>query len=159
MNEREGQRKQGFYNILNEAFAYRYLISRGSENVMFFEKIKNRNNPDIIYKYNNELRCCEVKTLGISNVEVTKRKEQFLVHDNANYEKLSDRFTNKFSDAINTAKQQINAFGTKGLIYIFINFDDFTYDHYQNYRNRLVNYSENQKFENLFIKIGLYGNR
>ena len=56
-------------------------------------------------------------------------------------------------------KGQITAFGNKGLVYIFINFDDFTCDHYQNYRNQLINYSENQKFENLFIKIGLYGNR
>ena len=29
LNHRSGQRKQGFFNQLNEAFAYRYLVSTG----------------------------------------------------------------------------------------------------------------------------------
>ena len=33
MNEREGQLKQGFFNQLNEAFAYRYLVRKGFSNV------------------------------------------------------------------------------------------------------------------------------
>jgi hypothetical protein len=72
---------------------------------------------------------------------------------------LSLGFLNKFSDSVNEAKQKINAFGTNGLIYIIIIFDDFTLDYYQTYRKQLINFSEDQKFENLFIKIGLSGNR
>src|SRR6267143_826505 len=45
-NERDGQRKQGFFNQLNEAFAYRYLMRKGFGNVRFIEE-GNRKRPDI----------------------------------------------------------------------------------------------------------------
>jgi len=35
MNHREGNKKQGFFNQLNEAFAYRYLIGKGFKDVRF----------------------------------------------------------------------------------------------------------------------------
>jgi hypothetical protein len=67
LHHREGQRKQGFFNILNEAFAYRYLFSKVFDNVRFLEEEKNRSNPDITFTLKSDLKCCEVKTLGISD--------------------------------------------------------------------------------------------
>jgi len=97
--------------------------------------------------------------LGISNDEINKRRNIFSIHNNTDYEKLSEGFLNKFSDAVNAANQQISNFETKALIYIFISFDDFTFDHYQTYRRQLIKVSKDHRFENLFIKMGLFGNR
>lgn len=136
------------------------MICRGFDDVRFLEEVENRSNPDLTFLVKSHLYCCEVKTLGISNDEINRRKDNFSVLDDTDYERLSEEFlSNKFSNAISEAKQQINRFGTKGLIYIIINFDDFTLDHYQTYRKQLVSYSKDKKYENLFIKIGLSGNR
>ncbi|MGA8409167.1 MAG: hypothetical protein WB680_18480, partial [Candidatus Acidiferrales bacterium] len=40
MVRREGQLKEGFFNQLNEAFAYRYLLHRGMENIRFVKEAK-----------------------------------------------------------------------------------------------------------------------
>ena len=56
MNEREGQRKQGFFNQLNEAFAYRYLLRRGFENIRFIKETKERT-PDIRFSDRGTVTC------------------------------------------------------------------------------------------------------
>jgi hypothetical protein len=156
-NHRNGQMKQGFFNQLNEAFAYRYLVGRGFNDVCFIKE-GNGKSPDIMFTVNNIQSYCEVKTLSISDDEITRRGRG-TAFDCEVYVRLNEQFFKKFSEAIETAREQIKAYGTNGLIYILIKFDDFTLDYYQNYRKQLISFSKKHGFNNLFIKIGLRGNR
>jgi hypothetical protein len=101
---------------------------------------------------------CEVKTLGISDDEIDRRSSHNVI-DGAVYVSLSEGFLNKFAAAVTTAMQQIQAWGSNGLVYVIILFDDIALDYYQNYRKQLIKFVWNHGFENLFIKIGLRGNK
>lgn len=158
MDHRKDQKKQGFFNQLNEAFAYRYLVKKGFKDVRFIKENNNKKSPDIRYSVHNTQSYCEVKTLGMSDEEI-KRRNTMAVFDSSDYEILKNGFLKKFRDAICTAKQQICAFGSTGLVYIIINFDDGTLDYYQNYKKQLIAFSQSHGFSNLFIKIGLRGNK
>ncbi len=157
LDHREGQKKQGFFNQLNEAFAYRYLINMGYSNIRFIPEDKGRR-PDIGYDFNGLQMYCEAKTLSISDDEITRRAGNE-VHDGFVYTSLSDGFINKFTEAYKLAKQQIDALGSHGTVYIMIYLDDFTLDYYQMYRKQLIEFSITSGFNNLFIKIGQLGNR
>lgn len=159
LNHRKGQKKQGFFNQLNEAFAYRYLIRKGFDDVKFIREGKNKT-PDIGFKVHNTQSYCEVKTLGISDDEINRRTTwtSSKVNDCSLYESLNDGFVNKFYDAVNAARQQICSVGSDGLVYIIIRFDDIALDNYQDYRRRLISFCKMHRFDNLFIKMGLFGN-
>jgi hypothetical protein len=157
LDHRQGQKKQGFFNQLNEAFAYRYLVKRGFDDVRFIKEGRITS-PDIRFFAYNSQSYCEVKTLGISNEEIDRRNSHE-VHDGSGYVSLGKGFLNKFSDAVTAARQQIYALGPNGLVYVIVRFDDIALDYYQNYRKRLITFCENQGFDNLFIKIGLRGSK
>ena len=158
MNHRPGQTKQGFFNQLNEAFAYRYLVHKGFRNVRFVREGKGRN-PDIGFDdRDGRSHYCEVKTLGISNDEIN-RSSRGEVYDGSVYSSLSEGFLSKFNAALIGARQQICARGADGLVYIIIKFDDFTLDYYRTYRKQLIMSLRTRRSENLFIKVGVLGNR
>jgi hypothetical protein len=162
-NHRDGQKKQGFFNQLNEAFAYRYLKKKGCNSILFLEEDGNKK-PDIEYIRMNARGYCEVKTLGISDIEIELRASQAVgCSQAANYEYdydcLKNGFLNKFQQAIDSSWAQINAMGQKGLVYIVINFDDSVLDNYLCYRKQLINYSRQQKFNDVFLKIGVRDNK
>lgn len=159
LDHREGQRKQGFCNQLNEAFAYRYLVRKGFDNVRFIREVNGRRSPDIRFEVHNKQNYCEVKTLGISNDEISRRSAVGTVHDGLVYVKLNYGFLNKFCYAVNQARQQISSLGSNGLVYVIIRFDDMALDYYDNYRKQLIKFSKVHGFDNLFIKIGEVGNR
>ena len=158
MDHRKGQKKQGFFNQLNEAFAYRYLVRKGYKDVRFIKEDKRKKSPDIRFSVHNAPSCCEVKTLCISD-DLVNRRNTIAVFHGSDYVRLNDGFLKKFRDAVNTAREQICAFGSNGLVYVIINFDDFTLDYYQNYKKQLIAFSKNHKFDDLFIKIGEHGNK
>jgi hypothetical protein len=157
LDHRKGQKKQGFFNQLNEAFAYRYLVRKGFDGVRLIEE-GARTSPDIRLTVHNIQSYCEVKTLGISEDEINRRSSHNVI-DGAVYASLSDGFLKKFADAVGTARKQIQAWGSNGLVYVIIRFDDIALDYYQDYRKQLIRFARNQGFENLFIKIGLRGNK
>ena len=156
-DHRGGQRKQGFFNQLNEAFAYRYLVNKGFKNVRFIRE-GTKKKPDIKFNINGTQHYCEVKTLGISDAEINRRSSME-AYDGSVYLRLSRGFIEKFRDAVTSARKQIYALGQNGMVYIIIFFDDITLDYYQNYRNQLITFSKTNGFNNLFIKTGLLGNR
>jgi len=157
MDHRKGQRKQGFFNQLNEAFAYRYLVDTGFSDVRFIHEGKT-SRPDLGYTCNGVQMYCEVKSLGISNDEIVRRHES-VVYDGAVHAKLDNGFINKFCDAVKQARRQIGALGSDGLVYLFVRLDDITLDYYQIYRKQLIDNCRKNGFDNLFIKIGLLGNK
>lgn len=161
-DHRKGQKKQGFFNQLNEAIAYRYLVRKGFNNVKFLKegnsKRSNPKQPDISFNDKKTQRYCEVKTLCISKDEISKREAQ-TVYNGSIYLCLSDGFLIQLKSAIARAWEQINSVGQDGLVFIIINFDDIALYHYQTYRRQIVQFCYDQGFDNLFIKIGLLGNR
>jgi hypothetical protein len=107
LDHRKGQKKQGFFNQLNEAFAYRYLVRSGFDDVRLIKE-EGRTSPDIRFAVHNTQNYCEVKTLGVSDDEINRRSSRNVI-DGPVYVALSDGFFNKFSDAVATARKQIQA--------------------------------------------------
>ncbi|MFT5730462.1 MAG: hypothetical protein ACI8PB_004644 [Desulforhopalus sp.] len=156
-DHRKGQLKQGFFNQLNEAFAYQHLVTVGASAIQFVPEGK-KSTPDLSYVLNGVQMHCEVKSLGISNDEIARQDGRF-ADDNFVYASLSEGFINKFCDAVSHAKRQIEAFATDGLVYIMITPDDFTLEYYSAYRQQLINTSIANDFSNLFIQIGIRGDK
>jgi len=71
-DHRRGQLKQGFFNQLNEAFAYRFLVRRGCIGVVMLPE-RGASTPDIRYVEAGWVKHCEVKTLGLSDEEIHRR--------------------------------------------------------------------------------------
>jgi hypothetical protein len=157
LDERRGQRKQGFFNQLNESLAYRYLVRKGFRHVRFIKEGKNQS-PDISFGTSNMSGYCEVRTLGISVNEIGRRSSHS-VYDLSEYRDLSPGFLGKLKCDFDQALCQIRSFGDKGLVFIVIRFDDIALDHYQRYREQLAKYCQDQRFDNLFLKIGERGNK
>ncbi len=153
-----GRGKQPFFNQLNEAFAFRFLLLNDHQQVAFIpEDIKKKNKtPDICFMRNGSFSFCEVKTLSISENEISRMASESVI-DNSIYQELDNSFLEtKLSSTINLAREQIMSAGTDGLVYLIVHFDDFTLAHYSTYRQQIVNVL-NSKFpsQEVYIKIGL----
>lgn len=130
-DHRIGQRKQGFFNQLNDAFAYQYLVRRGYKHVRILRET-GKTQPDIEYLDGGEKRFCEVKTIGISDA-VIARRIKVQVTSSSIYQELSSGFLSKLESTLNVANCQIKARRGTGLIFLVMYFDDFTLDHYNRY--------------------------
>jgi enoyl reductase-like protein len=158
LDHRRGQLKQGFFNQLNESFAYRYLIRQGFDGVRLIKEGK-KPSPDIQFRVHDGLAFCEVKTLNISNDEIYRRTRINVAQDGFVYACLSDGFIKKFCDAVQTAKNQIHAVGDRGLIYVIVEFDDFAGFCYETYKKQLLELISVKHLDNIIIQIGLLGVR
>jgi hypothetical protein len=154
-NERIGQRKQGLFAQLNEAFAYRYLLNIGHERVRFLEEGKQKT-PDIEFVSHGRPSYCEVKTIGVSDDEINFRTG-LPPRTSRDYAKLSEGFLNKLSVDYAEAWQQIHAVGDNGLVFVLVEFDDIVLDHYRGYRKQITAFCEEGHFNDLIIKIGHIG--
>lgn len=74
-DHRRGQHKQGFFNQLNEAFAYRHLVRQGFTAVRMLPE-EGRRVPDIRYRDGRYVKHCEVKTIGISDEERSQDEDR-----------------------------------------------------------------------------------
>jgi hypothetical protein len=157
LDHRNGQLKQGFFNQLNDAFAYEYLVSRRYGHVRILEE-NGKTQPDIEYMNGEEKRFCEVKTIGISD-ELIERRAKIQATSSSIYRELPSEFLLKLKSTLDAADDQIKARGMNGLIYLLIYFDDFTLDHYDCYRKQISDCLESHKAENIYIKIGLLGRK
>ena len=156
---RNGQLKQGFFNQLNEVFAYQHLVRRGYRQVRVLHEV-GKTQPDIEYMDGDERLFCEVKTICISDKQIARRNtNQLLRGDAPIYDVLSDGFVNKLQSDLDKASRQINARVAKGLIYVLIFFDDFTVTNYDTYRKQICTCIQTHKAENVFVKVGLLGRR
>jgi hypothetical protein len=154
--EREGQRKQGFFTQLNEAFAYRYLVRRGIKTIRFVKEAKDKR-PDISFLDRGTERYCEVKTIGISDDEISRRETRG-VQDGNVYFNLSEGFLNKLAVDIDAARKQIHSLGENSLVFILIGFDDIAQDNRKRHRKQLAAFCQSRGFENLVIKMDHRGN-
>ena len=155
-DHRRGQLKQGFFNQLNEAFAYKFLVRQGYTEVEMLREC-NTPTPDIRYVEAGRVKHCEVKTLGLSDTEIRRRESREGFTNS--YIELGEGFLRKLVSSVDTAKAQITTQGTIGLVYIVVIFDDIALDYYPEYRQQIVSFCRNQKMRDVYIKVGLHGNR
>ena len=155
-DHRQGQLKQGFFNQLNEAFAYRHLVRRGFTGVRMLPE-DGRPVPDLRYRDGREIKHCEVKTISISDEEISRR-ESSKVFTNA-YVRLEEGFFRKLASDIVNAKAQITTRGTEGLVYVVVVWDDIALDYYKSYRKALSGFACANDIDDVHIKVGLRFNR
>lgn len=156
-DHRMGQLKQGFFNQLNEAFAYQFLLRQGYTDVSVLVE-SGTTTPDLSYKQGASVRYCEVKSIGISEDEIA-RTESGCVFDGAVYHELSPEFLKKLNDVIARGHEQIVSKGETGIVFILAKFDDFTLRHYGRYRFQIDQLLAWHKVPEIYIKVGLLGGR
>ena len=157
MDHRSGQLKQGFFNQLNDAFGYQYLVRRGYKQVRILREV-GQTQPDIEYLDGREKRFCEVKTIGFSDWVIARRARVQRTSSSI-YRELSGGFLRKLASALDTADWQIKARQGKGMIYLLVHFDDFTLDYYDRYRKQIAACLESHTAESIYVKIGLLGGK
>jgi hypothetical protein len=167
--ERKGQTKQPFFNLLNEAFAYQYLLRKGLKNVRFMKEDGIIKTPDISY-VEQEMKYCEVKSIGISDDEIKRRYGHDLdgqdfdvpdfyrldFFDGKAHTRLSDGFLNKLLIDVNDAREQIAAVKGTGIVFVLARFDDFTRDYIETYRAQLRKFCDAEK--DVVLKLEYMGN-
>jgi hypothetical protein len=154
-DHRPGQLKQGFFNQLNEAFAYEYLLGCACQSVRLLPEDGATKTPDIAYIYKQVTCFCEVKTIGISEEEIQKRKSAE-AHEYF-YAELPEEFFNKLNKTLNAAVEQIQSKGPNGLIYTLVIPDDFTGTYFDTYQEQLQTFIQNYEFPDVYIKLGILG--
>ncbi|MDE2106241.1 MAG: hypothetical protein KGL39_53975 [Patescibacteria group bacterium] len=113
---------------MNQAFAYAYLIDEGWSDVEFIprSRVRGQETPDLKGRLNNRRVLCEVKSLGISNDEATRRQS-----GEAGWTKstLGVGFLNKLTRDLRKARTQMAAYDpsseTARIAFIVPEFDDF----------------------------------
>lgn len=155
-DHRPGQLKQGFFNQLNDCFAYRHLIGQGCKDVAILDEGKSRK-PDIFCINAGKEYFCEVKTIGISEEEAGRRGSGLAF--TANYHELSDGFFKKLNYDIEQANAQIRSCGPDGLVFVIVTFDDFSNTYYRQHRKQLQTFLQSHSARNIYIKAGIVGTR
>ena len=157
LDHREGQLKQGFFNQLNDAFAYQFLVRRGCSRVSVLREGK-KSTPDIEYFVGNSRYYCEVKTIGISQDEIIRRESES-TFDGSVYQELSTLFLNKLGSTLLLAHRQISSQGANGLVFVVAHFDDFTMSYYDRYREQLADFLHKHEVSDVYVKVGLIGGK
>ena len=154
-NHRDGQLKTGFFAQLNEAFAYRYLVSHGFSNVTFLPEGRTKQ-PDLRFKAQSNVGFCEVKSVGISDEEINRRGSHECI-DGSVYARLSSGFLSKLEDKIKTAKEQLGGLSDQNIVYVMVEFDDFTHDYFVEYREQLEHFIAGYSPACVILQMGLLG--
>lgn len=157
-DENIGRGKDGLFNHLNEAFAYHYLVRHGYRNINFIPESPNKKKPDLSYSLGNELRFCEVKTLNLSREEISRLNYREPFEPHKIYGELNEKFfRSKLKPHLDKASKQIQSNGM-GFVFIIINFDDFTLQFYEKYKQQIMEYLASE-FPDLdvYMKIGILG--
>jgi len=156
LNERKGQRKEAFFNHLNEAFAYRYLWRKGFASIQILKDTKKGKTPDIRFIDCGSEQFCEVKSVGITDEEI-KRRENEPDQTRADYSSLPPAFLRKLKGNFNKARAQIESVGGRGLVFILVRFDNPFSEHNSIYKKQITEFCKAEGFQNLIVKIGYLG--
>ncbi|MBW8893375.1 MAG: hypothetical protein JF617_15090 [Burkholderiales bacterium] len=160
--------KQQFFEILNEAFAYRFLLRSGFEDISFVEeedprarrkKGQQAEHPDLQFFRNTSQIHCEVKTINRSNDQLKRDRSIGVVYDSSVFE-LGSPFFEKLGKTVSKATQQLAQFGTRGIVYLIIHPDDWTLDNIEEDKRQIKTFLK-AKFPSTDIvaKFGVYGRR
>lgn len=150
LDHREGQKKQGFFHQLNEAFAFRYLNQKGFCNVKFVDETGTERRPDIEFYDGQTKRYCEVKSIGISENEIVLRSSGEVYSQN--YENLDEGILNKIYEDVKKAREQIGSIEHGHLVYIIITFDDVSSDHLEEYKSQLISFCRSKDLKGIIFQ-------
>ena len=132
---------QAAFDKLNEAKAYSYLAKIGCTDLAFIPEsgIKSRKTPDLQGKLGARPILCEVKTINISENEVTSRRSAIngdYVASNISMS-LTREFMSKLFKTLTTANLQIESHCTDDItcrfVYVTLNFDDLLNEYVDDY--------------------------
>jgi hypothetical protein len=154
-DHRKGQLKQGFFNQLNDAFAYRFLVRRGYSRVSILRE-GNKTTPDIKFFDGDTCHYCEVKTIGISEEEINRRVPNSYI-DRSVYRELSPEFLKKLGSTLDLAHSQVSSQDATGLVFVVAQFDDFTMAYYDRYRAQLEDFLQKHEVPDIYVKVGIIG--
>jgi hypothetical protein len=158
LDHRKGQLKQGFFNQLNDAFAYEHLVSLGCQDVSILVE-DGTTCPDISYVDDaGQPRFCEVKTINISEDEIARRTSKQIFSSADLYATLGPTYIKKLNEAMDTAVKQMTARGAIGLIYILVHFDDFTLDFFESYKQQIRECLASHSAPAVIVQVGVLGN-
>lgn len=157
-DHRKGMLKQGFFNQLNDAFAYQYLARRGCSQISVLREGRS-SVPDLRYRDGREWRHCEVKTVSESDDEIARRGSGNAFDSGKLYGELSPEYLRKFSATLERGFTQIAMQGTDGLVFVVAHFDDFTGQFFDRYRAQLEAALGAHEAREVYVKVGLIGGR
>ena len=125
---RPHQLKGPFFDQLNDAFAYCWLLGQHFQHVKVLREQNGSHQskqPDIAYQHQGVGYFCDTKTINTSANELQNRNV-IAYRDSSRYAVLHPTLLKKYDDAINYGKEQINALGKNGLVFVIAWEDDFT---------------------------------
>jgi hypothetical protein len=144
-DEENGRGQQQLINILNQARAYSFLRNEiGCSDIHFipWSKIQGVSSPDLEGSLGQIKVICEVKTINISNDEVSLRQKRKTVRNK--YIPLEEGFFDKLMYDIKVAKNQIEAYDKDKqaihIVYIILNLDNFWGEHKEKHYQEIDNY-------------------
>ncbi len=123
----KGRAWQQLFDVLGEASAYRYLRECEGCSAVRFITESNDQTPDLEGVRDHERVLCEVKTINISDDEVSARRRPSVVRKGC--DRLENGFFRKLDSDIAKAKTQLQSYDPNGdahhVVYIKICFDDW----------------------------------
>jgi len=124
--DKKGRGWQQLFNILNQASAYNFLRQQlGCATVRFVPRDPNMETPDLEGKTGSCTVLCEVKTIAVSEIEITARCGGTGSYTGPG---LGEGFFTKLLADIDKARNQMVAYSgdspTRKIAYITIEFDD-----------------------------------
>lgn len=131
------------FDKLNEAKGYIYLVKTGCSDVEFIPENSRggRRTPDVCGRAATKQILCEIKTINISDDEVSARKNMTARGIQG---VLPQQFFDKVSSQIQSAKEQMDDYDadseTRKVVYFVLNFDDLLHEHIERYFLQLRNY-------------------
>lgn len=131
-----GRGHQQLISILNQAFAYNYLIDEGCLHVAFIppSRTKGQETPDLEGELNKCKILCEVKTVSISDGEAVRRQTD---GSGATVDALEIGFFNKLTSDLCKARSQMEAYdiseGIRRIAFVVLDFDDLLGEYKANY--------------------------
>ena len=138
-------KKRGWHQLidtLNEVRGYNYLSRLGCTEPRFIPRAdsKGTRTPDLQGAIGILSIVCEVKTIHISEKEIDARTK-ITLRDGANENRLPQEFLNKLNSDLVAARDQLLAYcddaNARRIIYMVINFDNFTTEHDAEYFNQI----------------------
>ena len=156
------QLKAPFFDQLNDAFAYRWLVHNGFSNVTILSENRypksREKRPDLTFCMLGRLYACDVKTIGVSDAELDRRQSAPTYYDRSNYQVLAPGFFKKIDDAIEKGAEQIVQCADAGLIFIVVHGDDFTSTFHAEHRAQLTRHLRKHAVP-VLVKFGVHGQR
>lgn len=132
----KGRGYQQLISMLNQAWAYEYLLDVGCRGVAFIPSgiVNGQETPDLEGELGERRVLCEVKTLGISDDEAARRKAKGA---GSTVAKLEFGFLNKLTCALLKAASQMKSYDAstdiRRIAFVAIDFDDFLGEYKENY--------------------------